>query len=162
MMLQKICQGTEYRITESCLTTWKIRQYFPLLLFEDLRSRRLFCHKALIVQFVKNTYGHYGWVGSCGWCEHNTLVTLAWRSSINFTQKPFWSQSITNVIRAHCLGIGEGTVFVPLIFYQVSHLTNYSPDINVCSKLYILKHFVDVYKYTSPVLVYGWSSTLNY
>ena len=37
----------------------------------------------------------------------------------------------------HCLGIGQETVFVPLIFYQVSHLTNFYPDINLCDKLYI-------------------------
>jgi hypothetical protein len=38
----------------------------------------------------------------------------------------------------HCLGIGQETVFVPLIFYQVSHLTNFYPDINlICDKLYI-------------------------
>jgi hypothetical protein len=88
-----------YGITVSCPTTWKIRHY--TFLCYCLMTRRLFCHKTLIVQFIKHTYGH--WVGSCGWGEHNTL---AWKSSINFTQKPFWSQSITNVISAHCLGIG--------------------------------------------------------
>jgi hypothetical protein len=139
-MLQKISQGTEYRITESCLTTWKIRQYFPLLLFADLslevKKVVLAVMKHWLFSSSKILMDIMG-IGSCGWGEH-TCNTLSWRSSITFTQKPFWSQSITNVISAHCLGIGEGTVFVPLIFYQVSHLTNYShADINLCSKLYI-------------------------